>query len=293
MMPFSPDPLSDTASSHLADLQADVDAQVDRSLQYELARELWNARKNKISHKPIWEEIASKLNQAHPRPGLCQYCEYDRNSPMEHYYPKVHFPERSFQWDNYLLVCAYCNSVCKGTKFAVFSPAGSEIYVEEDIKPFPPSHDAVLINPRTEDPQDYILIDLGTGILLPTPGTDARGQKKAVYTINLLHLNKNDNLVRYRKKAYAGYLQKLEEYANVSAAIDFPALLTSLSPAKRVVVSQISGFEVEKQRISNLIKADILDDPFPSVWRAIKAQRDEIPHIADLFRRVPEALNWS
>jgi uncharacterized protein (TIGR02646 family) len=264
MMPFFPDPLSDTASSHLAGLQADVDAQADRSLQYERAMELWNARKNKISHRAIWEEIASKLNQAHPRPGLCQYCEYDRNSPMEHYYPQVHFPERSFQWDNYLLVCAYCNSVCKGTKFAVFSPVGSEICVEQKVRPFPPTDDAVLINPRTEDPQDYIWIDLETGILRPTPGTNARGQKKAAYTVNLLHLNKNDNLVRYRKKAYWGYLQKLEEYANVSAATDFPTLVTCLLPAKWVMINHDSIFEAEKQRILNIIKADILDDPFPS-----------------------------
>ncbi|MEI7587719.1 MAG: hypothetical protein WCJ44_34005, partial [Runella sp.] len=182
---------------------------------------------------------------------------------------------------------------CKGAKFAVFSPAGADTFVEQNANPFPPTDDAVLINPRTEDPQNYILIDLGTGILLPTPGTNARGQKKADYTINLLHLNKNDNLVRYRKKAYSGYLQKLEEYANVSDAADYPALLSALAPAKRVIVVRGRLFDSEKQRLLDMIKSDILDDPFPSVWREIKAQSQLIPHIADLFRRVPEALGWA
>jgi len=265
MMPFSPEPLSAGASAHLDELQADVNTQVDRGIQYNCASRLWRGRKSG-NNLEFWAETGDKLAAKHPRLGLCQYCEYDRSSPTEHFFPQKHYPERTFRWDNYLLICAYCNSVCKGEKFAVFNPNGSSsvfhLPITRRTYPIPPTDDAVLINPRTEDPQSFIIIDVVTGMFLPTPGTDARGKEKAAYTIDLLHLNSNDNLVRYRRKAHEGYVQKLEEYVKVQAALDYPTLLASLAPAKRAIVVLQHPFTREKQRILNLIKTDILDDLF-------------------------------
>lgn len=295
MMPFSPEPLSKNTKSHLEALQAEVDVQADRASKYNRAVGLWGSRKNGTG-KVAWEEIEQKLSTKHPRPGLCQYCEYDRNSPTEHFYPKKHFPERAFRWDNYLLICGYCNSVCKGEKFAVFHPRGSStvfhLPITRKTYPAPPSDDAVLINPRSEDPHQSMMLDMSTGVFLPIPGTTARGKEKARYTIDLLHLNRNANLLRYRKKAYEAYLQKLEEYTKAQRANDFLLLLDALAPAKRVIIVQHRPFALEKQRILTLIKNDILDDPFPSVWREIKAQKDFFPEIAALFIAAPEALHW-
>ena len=295
MMHFSPDPLSAGANNRLNALQADVNAQADRKARYDQAVKLWGRRKN-TADKPVWDEIECKLAANHPRPGLCQYCEYDRNSPTEHFFPKKHFPERAFRWDNYLLVCWYCNSVCKGEKFAVFHPRGSDhvfhLPVTRGTYPEPPTDDAVLINPRAEDPHRFLMIDLSTGVMLPVPGTDARGKAKADYTVDLLHLNANADLLRYRKKAYEGYLQKLDEYTKVQKAGDFATLLEALAPAKRIIVVRDRPFAQEKQRILTLIKDDILDDPFPSVWREIKAQRTLFPEIAALFAAAPETLQW-
>lgn len=295
MMPFSPEPLSASASGHLATMQREVNEQADRQTQFEHAVKVWGGRKSG-GNQAVWTEIEQKLSAKHPRPGLCQYCEYDRNSPTEHFFPKKHFPERAFRWDNYLLICGYCNSVCKREKFAVFHPRGSSsvfhLPVTRGTYPVPPTDDAVLINPRTEDPHLFMMLDMSTGIFLPIPGTDARGKEKAGYTIDLLHLNRNANLVRYRKKAYDGYLQKLEEYTKAQRAHDFPALRDALAPAKRVIVVQHRPFALEKQRILTLLKNDILDDPFPSVWREIKTQKDFFPEIAALLLSAPEALLW-
>ncbi|MDZ4681026.1 MAG: hypothetical protein SH848_13445 [Saprospiraceae bacterium] len=299
MMPFSPEDLSNAAAERLRSLQANVNAQPsqpDLGARYTRAKTLWETRDNRVADKAIWVEVKQKLKQSHPRPGICQYYEYERITAIEHFFPKKYFPDYAFRWDNYLLICHNCNSKYKGDKFAVFNPAGSETIFELPITrgsyPSPPSNDAVLINPRSENPQDSLLLDLGTGAFIPTPGTDARRKTKAVYTRALLHLNTDDNLVRYRKKAYDGYLRKLEEYIKIKAAFNFSALLNALPPAKRTIVIQTSAYELEKNRLLELIKNDILNDPFPTVWLEIKTQKDFLSHIAILFEDAPEALTW-
>lgn len=181
MITFSPNNLSPTAQAHLNALQAEVDVAtaISRGQGYEKAADLWAKRKNRQSDKPIWAEIEGKLADGHPRKGLCQYCEFDRHAPTEHVFSKKHYPNRAFQWTNYLKICTKCNSEYKGDSFAVFNPSGSATHFDLAITRgtyiAPLSDDAVLIQPRLENPQDFMLLDLETGKFIANFETDDRG----------------------------------------------------------------------------------------------------------------------
>ena len=298
MIAFSPDTLSATAQTHLATCQAEVDAAtvISRENGYQKAEELWRNRKNRLVNQPIWAEIEEKLANGHPSKGLCQYCEHDRTAPTEHVFPKKHYPNRAFQWANYLKICTKCNTN-KGDNFAVFYPSGSttqhDLPTTRGTYPAPPNDDAVLIQPRLENPQDLMLLDLTTGIFLPNFGTNARGKAKAKYTIEVLHLNTDDVLLRHRTKAYFHYADKLETYSKIKIALDFNGLLANLPTSKHVIVKQNEDFDNEKTRLLTVFENDIKDDLFPTVWAEMKAQRAFFPHLNVYFEQNPETLTWA
>ena len=298
MIAFSPNNLSPTAQAHLDALQTEVNAatKISREEGYKKAADLWTKRKNQQADKPIWAEIEENLADAHPRKGLCQYCEFDRHAPTEHVFSKKHYPNRAFRWVNYLKICTKCNSEYKGDSFAVFNPAGSATHFDLPITrgtyPEPPNDDAVLIQPRLENPQDFMLLDLTTGKFIANFGTDDRGKAKAKYTIDLLHLNTDDVLLRHRKKAYFQYANKLETYSKIKVSVDFNSLLAALPMSKQVIVKQNNDFYTEKTRLLNVFENDIKDDLFPTVWAEMKAQRALFSHLNDCFQQNPETLTW-
>jgi uncharacterized protein (TIGR02646 family) len=296
MMPISPEPLSPNALSHLQTLQNQVDNEPDMEAKYKCAAQLWQTRKNRIPNRANWDEIEQKLKNGGPRPGLCHYCEFDRIAATEHICPKKHFPDRSFQYANYLLACYRCNSINKGDKFAVFSPPGSNSWVNliqsRGSYLLPPTDDAVLINPRIENPNDFLELDLMTGKLVPKPSTEIRNVEKAKYTIDLLGLNSDDNLLRYRLKAIKGYQDHLERYTKVKTAVDFPSLLDSLSLREKQIVVQSRSFQEEQTRLLLKIKTEILDDLFPFAWCEIIAKKHSFQHIHTLLEAAPEVETW-
>jgi len=296
MTHFSPDPLSTGTAAALNRLQNVVNAETTGERAYNRAADLWKNRKNRAADKILWDQIEQQLADKHPLSGICQYCEFDRTTATEHFFPKKHFPGKTFDWNNYLLVCHRCNSNYKGDKFAVFHPGGSStVHHLPNVKGVytnPPNDDAVLINPRRDKPQDYLMLDLGTGIFLPVFGVDNRGRERARYTCNTLSLNADSNLLRYRKKALIGYLNKLSTYVKVKQATNMNSLLNAFSNTGRTIVVQTNTFTTEQSRLLDVVKADLLDDLFPCAWMEIKLQKGIDPAISALFTAAPEALNW-
>ncbi len=295
MMHFSPNNPLRKALALLKRLQKEVNDMATQEDKVIRAGHLWNNRKSKDDDKPCWKDIEDKLEQG-AGGGICQYCEFDRTTATEHFYPKKYFPRFAFKWDNYLRACHKCNSIYKGDKFAVFNPRSSDIRYDIPITrgtyPLPPTDDAVLINPRTEQPQDFLRLDLLTGAFVPHILLTSRKSVKAKYTIELLHLNTDANLLRYRKKAIGNYLQKLKEYVGVTLSSDFAELEAALSPSRHVTINTTRPLMQEKEHQLGVIKADILDDLFPTAWHEIKSQKDAYPHIESLFDAAPEALTW-
>ncbi|GAB3753615.1 HNH endonuclease [Spirosoma pomorum] len=136
----------------------------------------------------VFDEVKKALTKMCAGARRCVYCEDSVADEVEHIYPKDIYPGKAFDWDNYVYACGPCNGP-KNNKFAVF---------REDTGTFqrvnppprtpavqPPIGDSVLINPRTEDPLDYCMLDLsGTFKFVITKQKETRDYQRAEYTFD-------------------------------------------------------------------------------------------------------------
>ncbi|MTI12225.1 hypothetical protein E1189_04095 [Sansalvadorimonas verongulae] len=53
----------------------------------------------------------------------------------------------------------------------------------------PPEGDDVFINPRNENPLDFIILDLETLLFIAKPGISPKDKARAKYTVEILKLN--------------------------------------------------------------------------------------------------------
>lgn len=287
--------LSKKASAHLAGQQKKVDGPLlSQKEKVELATELWSKKKNGEG-QAAFTDVRKKLNAMTIRRAYCHYCEWNQERDIEHFFPKKHFPNKAFVWENYLQACTICNSDHKGEKFAIFKSDGTTVEHLPNKKNYyvkPNTEDNVLINPRKEDPSEYLMIDFKTGKFVVKPGIDNRGIEKAKYTYETLGLNSRDGLVRDRKNAVENYRGKLEKYVNASMANSFIELSQIIKNKFDLTLNTYIDFTTEKERLKNHFKNDILNDPFPSAWVQLKQQRQFYKEVDALFAKCPEALTW-
>jgi hypothetical protein len=137
----------------------------------------------------------------------------------------------------------------------------------DPVKP-PKKGNPALINPREENPSDFMKLDLrGTFYFLPTPKQGTKEYNRADYTIRVLRLNDRDYLQVARAEAYGSYRARLSEYIE-----------------KRDKGSS----EKELNALINALKRM----QHPTVWQEMKKQSGLIPELQKLFNQAPEALNW-
>jgi len=132
----------------------------------------------------------------------------------------------------------------------------------------PTSGNPILINPRTENPLEYLFLDLlGTFLLSPIAIEGTKDYERAVYTIDTLRLNARDILLEAREEAYNSYRARLSEY----------------------ITEQLNGIPQKKLdlRIHALKRMG-----HPTVWKEMQRQHTLIPELITLFGQAPEALNW-
>jgi hypothetical protein len=84
----------------------------------------------------------------------CFYCSDSLGVELDHYWPKIAYPGRAFDFGNLMLVCGACNRR-KGSRF-----------------PLDGLGRPLLIDPTLDDPWDVLFFDEVTGLLIPrvTPG---------------------------------------------------------------------------------------------------------------------------
>jgi hypothetical protein len=200
---------------------------------------------------------------------------------VEHIYPKDLFPEKCFDWNNYVYACGPCNGP-KNNKFALFKkPGGAFVEVNPprgtaSIKP--PKGEAVLINGRIENPLDYAILDLtGTFKFYPLPTINSKKKKRVEYTYNdVLRLNDGERepIRQARENAFGMYKARLFEYVVKYKAGKSKAFLDKL----------IDGIKKEAH---------------PTVWKEMQryyiigkldAVDDELKELFD--EAGPEALTW-
>jgi uncharacterized protein (TIGR02646 family) len=198
----------------------------------------------------------------------CAYCEDSAADEVEHIRPKAFFPNSTFDWRNYVYACGPCNGP-KNNRFAVFVKGNRHDLSRgrDEIPAPPPAGDPLLIDPRSEDPLDFFLLDLrDTFWIVPQPSLSPKDRERAEYTIEVLSLNR-DILPKVRKEAYDGYRARLREY-----------------------VEEL-GRGALKPRLRHLQMA-LLRVAHPTVWREMQRLGDRIPELHRLFAALPGARHW-
>jgi uncharacterized protein (TIGR02646 family) len=122
---------------------------------------LWGLQDNKA-----FREIRETLLRMASGIERCMYCEDSAASHIDHFWPKGDYPERAFDWLNYLLACSVCNSNFKRDQFPR----------DEEGQP-------LLLDPTREDPREHLE-------LTPTTGTFAARSPKGHWSILVYGLNR-------------------------------------------------------------------------------------------------------
>ena len=204
----------------------------------------------------------------------CCYCEDSCADEVEHILPKSLYPKRVFIWKNYLYSCGQCNGK-KNNNYAVIVGNKIQHITRKNNDPIvpPPAGKGVFINPRIENPLDFLELDLGDDL----DGTfsfrpryhllkDGIDYQIADYTIEILGLNDRDYLCRGREQGALNYRSRLIEYQqNKDSLTD----------------SQKQQFIKDFKKMS-----------YPTVWQEMKNQYQTIPSIKQLIEQSPEILGW-
>ncbi len=267
MLPLKDPGLPPETAQGLRKYQAEVDAAGAHARRVEEGSRLFKLYNQ--PGKPVFAAVRERLALMCSGNVRCAYCEDAGATDIEHFRPKSLYPERVFVWENYLYACSDCNRR-KGPRFSVMVD-GHPVAVkapQPGVEGEPsPSGSPALIDPRSENPLDFLELDLqGSFRFLERENLPPADEARTAYTIRALSLN-NTVLSTARKQAYGNYRARLGEYRN-----------------KR-------DDHMCKTKLDKL-SAEIVASAHPTVWREMKRQRDLIDELTALFAAVPEALDW-
>nr|WP_211193998.1 hypothetical protein [Pyxidicoccus fallax] len=257
------------ALASLADYQRDVDAQPDYAARVTHAKERFRALNTKGNR--TFDSVKATLTKMSSGARRCAYCEDSAADEVEHIRPKALYPELVFAWTNYLYACGPCNGP-KNNHFAVFAEGTgvlTNVARARNAPIVPPiAGKPVFIDPRVEDPTEYLSLDLAdTFFFTPRAKPGSVEHERAGYTIRELQLNIRDWLPQARRSAYLDYLAHLKVYARDKA-------------------------EGLPQAHLDRLAEDIRTRQHPTVWFEMKRQHALLPELTLLFSRAPEALTW-
>ncbi|HYT88018.1 MAG TPA: hypothetical protein VEL76_04805 [Gemmataceae bacterium] len=214
MMRLPPLVLPTAARQTLQTYQREVDGEPTYFHRVEAADRLFKSRNN-LSNR-TFRVVRSKLHEMCSGARRCCYCEDSCADEIEHVRPKSLYPERVFVWENYLYACGPCNGP-KNNRYAVFVGKRKRLVPvtrgkDDPVKP-PPTGTHVFIDPRSENPLDYMELDLlETFRFVPTAEEGTVDYLRADYTIKVLRLNDRDVLPEARRCAFGSYRARLHEY---------------------------------------------------------------------------------
>ena len=261
------------ALSELDAYQRDVNKHASYGERVKAADEAWTSRRG---NKPI-RIVRDMLLAMCSGLGRCMYCEDSHAHDVEHVRPKALYPGLVFAWANFLYACSDCNGP-KGAKFKVHLHDGRIFDVSRKRRAAPPDQlaaddplllgEPLLLDPRCEDPLDFLRLDLDMGVFEEIPSAGL-ALERATFTIDLLGLNEREHLVVARQDTY----QTAE-----SVLVDYVKLKREGAAATTIVAKQNA----------------IVRQPHRTVWEEMKRQR-HAPRRAKLralFEEAPEALHW-
>ncbi|MGH1334866.1 MAG: hypothetical protein ACRBFS_01985 [Aureispira sp.] len=293
--------LTTATTNHLADQQTDINRKATYQEKVARAKALWNSKESSIPKKAAFEKIKKELRALAIGKLYCNYCEHGEIYDIEHIFPKSLFPDKTFQAENYLYACKACNTGEKLAKFKIFHPAGSTTVL--DITPkggknriytIPASADSVLINPKVENPMDFLFLNLQRGTFALHPQkTSQRDQLRFEYTIELLNLNQR--LHRARKNAVLYFWNLLVRYKEAQSAQSIGELKKVADQYSPVDNFTLENLEKGKQEVFKHIKENIITSTHQTVWKEMQRQQatnSNLTNLKNIFSQLPEALTW-
>jgi uncharacterized protein (TIGR02646 family) len=114
-------------------------------------------------------EIRTLLELMAPGILRCMYCLDNRGTDIDHFQPKALVPLRTFDWQNHLLACSFCNSNAKREEYPCDTVTGERL----------------LIDPTVDDPSDHLR-------LLPASGKYQARTARGCHSIRVFDLNRED-----------------------------------------------------------------------------------------------------
>ena len=269
----------------LANKQKDIDQKVGFEEQKNRAITLWDGKKNSKEGKTVFATIKKALNEMSEGFEVCQYCEHDRNRDIEHIYPKSFFPNKTFCWENYLLVCPNCN-LEKSNKLYVHVNNGSKAVSIKDLSP-PYSEDIAFINPRREDPSELIYLSFDDFLFYSAFPPQSRFYEKVEKTLEVLALNDSFK-TSSRENAFVSYKRFLVEYVAIKNAMDFDSLNKATDGIPPL--DESADFQFQKQNLLTHHRQNLNGRENLSVLKEMLRRRDYLPsqRLKNLIDQVPE-----
>lgn len=260
--------LPQDALDHLQSVQDQIDAEPTFAAQVAKAKTKWDGKKGSNAGKACFQSVQDTLTEMCQGARRCAYCEDSLADEIEHVKPKNFFPDITFAWSNYLYACGPCNGKKSDTYFVFDAVSGAPERLIRGQEP--PPGEPVFLDPRSEDPLDFLQIDiLDTFRMVPNFDLDPEDQQRAELTLEILALETGTagHLVQARKQAYRNFRSRLKELVE----------LFELDPHSETLKAEVATFrEMDHQ----------------SVWREMKRSHPALPDIAPLFARCPPAIDW-
>ena len=269
MIRLFPPILHANAARYLTRWTHDLANEPDFTERVRLARERFRTR-NRRQNK-TFTRVKTALRKMSRNTDRCVYCEDSYADQIEHMHPKNIYPERCFSWENYVYACGSCNRT-KSDHFSVSDTAGLVHVVTPPRRPgssprVPPvAGRPLFINPRTENPLDYLVLDWQTGHLTPHPLQSPPDRRRARWMIDTIGLNRG-RLPKIRQASRRTFELRLSKYATDRNNGAPPANLTE-----------------QKVEMLSLNHQTVLQE----MWR----QRAMEPRLTTLFYRLPEVGTW-
>ena len=234
---------------YLGRKQAEVNGGSDVGQTWDRAR-----RTKSIRH------VASVLKSMSGVRNRCMYCDDSRGTQIDHYWPKVRFPDRSFDWSNMLWLCGGCN-LTKGDRFDLDAHGNP-----------------LLLNPTSDDPWEYLFFEPATGIITARycPHTGSPNPR-AAYTTDpeVLPLN-IESVTEGRRRTCRSLRRAVERFLQAAGS---PAM--DHAETERSLISEIKDH----------------DDYGLTSWYFLKDGRESPPfsqfrnQFANVWQRVVDSLS--
>ncbi len=282
MLPLNNKTLAEKERIALEKLQNKVNDLPVFAEKVKKAQSLWDNKNTKV-----FKAIKQMLTEMCVGNGFCNYCEGNKATDIEHIYPKSFFPEYTFEWENYLLACGQCNQD-KLDKCFVIDETG-EIHVTKRGQE-PIYKTIAFINPRKENPYDFLWLDLSTGMFDVIDDLPIIDKHKAEKTIEILKL---DKFADERKSVARDYMNEMARLVRIMQATDVDYIRREVQEDEKSKIDENLELLQVKEFIKQSVKQYIQKHRHPSVWYAIKTiERKISPKWQNIFAFIPEALTW-